>query len=241
MGLFKKSIDKVKDGFKQGFKKIADKVEERFKKLREWLNSSEFDKNDMKCQINAGAKLADFRSELQPDILSTETQCMDDLSELYDKIEELVKNRFSDLSELVQTRKKQAKEDLSGTIENYVKEHISENDEIVLTVLEMPPGDSRANAMKEQNKRVIRNAKRCFKRKLEKNARDISDEINRRLDIRIKENDDINTKRIRQLEELMEMEEKNQCIDVEKIINDCWPKLEAAQCTINILKSEVNL
>lgn len=107
----------------------------------------------------------------------------------------------------------------------------------ILEVLKMSPGPEKANKMEKQIKRVLNNAEKHFNKYLKKDAINISNEVNKRLSMRLSDQEKYMEMKINRLEKL-ENESKLNGVNVELIVNEISPQLEAAQCTISILQTD---
>ena len=215
---------------------ITGTIENAISNVKDFFGGHKYD-GSMESTINVESELADFRDSIQPDVERTEEECMNKLDLLYNQLNSLVKDEFPDLSDMIELEKENARFRLSGMIMKYVKEHLSENDDKILEVLKMSPGPEKANKMEKQIKRVLNNAEKHFNKYLKKDAINISNEVNKRLSMRLSDQEKYMEMKINRLEKL-ENESKLNGVNVELIVNEISPQLEAAQCTISILQTD---
>ena len=212
-------------------------IKSAVKTVKDFFGRVNYEDNNVASTIDVERALAEFRDSIQPDVERKEDECMDKLVLIYDELNNLVEDVFPDLSDMIEIEKENARFRLSGMIMKYVKEHLSENDDRILNVLKMPPGTERANEMEKQIDRVLKNAEKHFNKNLKKNTINISDEVNKRLSMRLSDQDKYMEMKISRLEQL-EKDIKMDSVNVELIVNEISPQLEAAQCTISVLQTD---
>ena len=230
MGLWNFIKDKIKDA------KLE--IEYRIYSIKDFFSRKKYDNTCLEDQIDVDKVLKEFRKKIEPEISQVEESCMEKISLLFNDMREKVNGRFSDLVELVDEEQTKATEKLSGTIMKYVKEHLSINDEKFVEVLKMKPGHAKDEALDAAFERVLEASQRDFSKKLKKHVEYLQEEFTTRLEIRMSDEEEQMDKRIKELTELEE-KAKSGSIDVESMINERAPIMEAAQCIIATLEMEI--
>ena len=221
--------------FRDTWYQLRYKLEDSFDWVKDRLGLSSYSSSVLENQIDVDKVLAEFRDKIQSDVSELEDHCMNEVSSLFRNLKDKTRSKFPDLLNIIDLEQKQAKKALKGTVLQYVKEHLSKNDERFLEVLKMQPGKAKSEALKMEEERVLEDANREFNQKLKIYAENILKEFNRRFDIRISNQDKQLEKSIKEMQKLEEESLRGK-IDIDKLKDSCVPIMESGQCIISVLE-----
>lgn len=234
MGFFSDVWEWTKDKLRE----IKGDMELAIYDIKSKFRRKEYDSESLEDQIDIDREMETFRKKFNPNIEQIEKACMEKAAALFDDIKDKVRDKFPDLVELIEEEQRESEKKLSGTIMKYAKEHLSKNDEKFMSVLEMEPGHAKDEALDAVFNRVLSKAQKNFNKKLKKQVLNLQEEITTRLEIRMTDEEERMNKRIKELTELEE-KAKSGNIDVDVVIDERAPIMEAAQCIIETLEVEI--
>lgn len=191
--------------------------------------------NTTKEIIDVEKELNNFKRQINPLAEEAEKAAVAEAMEHFDAFSEDLQESFPELVEVVSQRKKEAEQDLTGTIMSYVSEHVSANDEGFLAVLKMKQGDEKKDRIQRRIKTIIKSAEREFREKLKKKLKNLSDELNERLNEKIKSEEEALRSITDKYSEL-EKQASADVIDFEKLEEEAAPIIEASACIRNLLE-----
>lgn len=220
------------------FGRFFDKVLVSFDRIKDRLLRKKYDENAIKDHVDVDSVLAEFRESIQNDVEREEKKSMDAISNLFLDLMDKTKDKFSDLVEIIENEQKNAENELNGTIINYVKEHLSKNDEKFLLVLKMTTGMEKKQKMESAMSQVFDEANKEFCIKLKKYTEKILEEFTVRLNTRIDDQEKQMNLRISELEKLEE-ETEHGLVDVDALEDSCVPTMECAECILQLLGMEM--
>lgn len=203
------------------------------------LSSTNYDDNSIESRKGVEQTLAAFRSDIGDQAKEAEEGCIDSAMSCFDEFADTLEDSFPELVALVRIRQEEAEEMLTNTIINYVQEHISENDLQFQQLLEMEPGEKKKKAMKKRMQSIIDDAQDDFGRRLKEQIKLLNDELNMRLDQKIRAQE----KNLHDTEEkykILVEQQTSETLDIQKLEEECVPVMEVASCIQNVLNQEVN-
>lgn len=215
--------------------RVKEKIEDAVWWVQSKLSKKKYDEDDLEDHVDVDAVLAEFRSKIKGDVADVEKKCMDSIYRLFDDLNDITKEKFPDLVEIIKREKENAEKKLNGTIMQYVKEHLSKNDPQFLKVLEMQPGVAKDAQLNAATERVFENAEKNFNSKLKKYAEQILSEFTTRLNSRIADQEVQMNQRIEELEDLKRQAESD-IIDVKSMKDESAPAMESARCILGLLE-----
>lgn len=234
MGLFGWITDRISDAVEFVVEKVGDAVDW----VTDKLSGSKYESSNMENHVDVDRVLEDFRKSIDADVQKAETNCMEHITEIFEDLKDKTSERFPDLVEIISEEQKKAKNEMSGTIMRYVKEHLSKNDAKFLRILEMAPGAAKKEALGTYSENVINAAEKHFNSKLSKYAKNILNEFTGRLETRI-EDQELQLKiQIEELEHLKEQAERGE-LDVEELKAGGAVVMEAAGCILSLMETEM--
>lgn len=214
---------------------VCDKVATAVDWVKDKLGRKSYSSSSIDDQIDVDKVLADFRDRIQGDVDKSETKCMNNISTLFENLKVKTRSKFPDLVEIIEKEQEKAKSELSGTVMQDVKEHLSKNDPKFLKVLEMQPGKAKTEALELEAERVIGEAENAFNGKLKQYAEHIMEEFTTRLNTRISNQDEQLKESIEKMQKL-EKEANTGVIDVDSLRDSCAPVMESAECILHVLE-----
>ena len=214
-----------------------EKVEQAVEWVKDKLGNSSYDSSSVSDQIDVDKVLSEFRESIQGDIDLKEEESMNNLDTLFIDLKKKTQARFSDLVIIINEKQKEAKKELNGTVMQYIKEHLSKNDEKFVTVLKMKPGQAKQDALDVEAERIFSEADAFFCNKLKGYIEEIQREFTTRLETRLKDQECQLEEYIIRLEKMQEQTDKGD-VNVDEIINDNTPMMESAECIKMILEMD---
>lgn len=227
-------------------KKVATEAKKKFDKVVDYVagllvesvsKKKSYVGDTTKEIIDIDKELNKFNDLIRPQAEEAEKAAIADAMEHFDAFAEDLQEAFPELVDVVRLRQKEARNDLTGTIMGYVKEHVSANDETFLAVLKMKQGDAKKDRINKRIRTIIKSAKREFRAGLQKKLRNLSEELNKRLQEKIeKEEEALNTINRKYTE--LEQQASADDIDFGKLEDECAPVIEATACIRGLLEDE---
>lgn len=212
-------------------------VSEKVEAIKDKLGFNTYSHTSVEDQINVDKVLEEFRQEIESDISKAENKCMEDIVHLFAGLKEKTKERFPDLVNVINNKQEAAEKALSGTVIQYVKEHLSKNNSSFLKVLEMKPGQAKCDALDRAAKKAIEDAQSYFYNKLSTYFEEIQMEFSSRLETRLTDQDRQLDEYIMRLESLEKQAEKGK-INMDELVSECAPIMEAAGSALAVLEME---
>lgn len=205
----------------------------------EKLASKNYNSGSVESRKGVEQALATFRAEIREQANDAEETCIYSAMSRFDEFAEMLEESFPELVDLVRKRQSEAEDILTNTIINYVQEHISENDPGFEKILKMPPGAEKKKKMSEHMQSIIDDAQDYFGKQLKQQIRLLNDELNVRINQKIRAQEE-------QLEEtkrryrLLAEQQAIEALDIQKLEEECVPIKESAICIQAILGQEGN-
>lgn len=196
-----------------------------------------FDDSRIEDHIDVDAVLAELRKNIQDDVRNTEDSCMNTMDSLFDNMLDESQSVFPDIVDTIKDEQEKARRELSETVMQYVKEHLSKNDPEFVKILQMNPCEQKKNLLDMTVNKVLDDAIHEFTEKLIKYAERIQHELSRRVEIRMNDREEQMNQKLQEYEELKE-EALQGIIDVDNLVNKVTPVMEASQCLIYLLENE---
>lgn len=219
----------------------ADAFIDAAKDAAEWaaekLASKNYNSGSVESRKGVEQALATFRAEIREQANNAEETSIYSAMSRFDEFAEMLEGSFPELVALVRKRQSEAEDILTNTIINYVQEHISENDSEFEKILKMPPGEGKKREMSVRMQSIIDDAQEHFGSQLKQQIRLLNDELNVRINQKIRAQEE-------QLEEterryrLLSEQQASEALDIQKLEEECVPIKEAAICIQVILGQE---
>ena len=157
------------------------------------------------------------------------------MDKVFDKIKRIVQERYPEYVPLIEQKNMDADKRLKGSIIKYVKQKMSKNNEDFAEALSMSVGMEKQLMIENKTKEILDNAERNFYRKFNKEIDKIEDEIIKKVNERLDENDKQVNDYIFKIEEMKNDSKKN--VDIyEKARIASVPVIESSEAIIQILK-----
>lgn len=205
--------------------------------LKNKLGNKDYLRNSLSDQINVDRELEEYRESIAEKVSEEEKRHIEEVGRMFSELKEKTEGSFPDLVEIIDRKQEAAGTELSGTVMQYVKEHISKNDERFLRVLEMQPGTEKCNALDSVLRKVLEEAEALFYGKMKKYVEEVQEIFSGRLESRMEDRDKQLQEYIRRLEHLEEQADKDN-LDMDALMNECTPIMEAAGCILTLLETE---
>jgi hypothetical protein len=195
----------------------------------------EYDSEDIDDQIEVDHLLEDFRNSIKNDARDLEDECIEEMDKVFDKIKRIVQERYPEYVPLIEQKNMDADKRLKGSIIKYVKQKMSKNNEDFAEALSMSVGMEKQLMIENKTKEILDNAERNFYRKFNKEIDKIEDEIIKKVNERLDENDKQVNDYIFKIKEMKNDSKKN--VDIyEKARIASVPVIESSEAIIQILK-----
>lgn len=205
--------------------------------LKNKLGNKDYLRNSLSDQINVDRELEEYRESIAEKVSEEEKRHIEEIGRMFSELKEKTEGSFPDLVEIIDRKQEAAGTELSGTVMQYVKEHISKNDERFLRVLEMQPGTEKCNALDSVLRKVLEEAEALFYGKMKKYVEEVQEIFSGRLESRMEDRDKQLQEYIRRLEHLEEQADKDN-LDMDALMNECTSIMEAAGCILTLLETE---
>ena len=207
------------------------------KTIGDKLGKKSYSSSSLDDQIDVDKELSKFRENINGEARQVEKECMQEIDTCFLNLKQKTKERFPDLVQIVESKQANAKKELSGTIMQYVKEHLSKNDRDFVKVLEMPPGQAKKSALDVKTNQILNDAVSHFFGKLNKYMIAVQKDFTVRLTTRLVDQENQVKDYIIELEKL-EKQARDGSIDVNEVVNKCTPVMESAESIIAILEMD---
>lgn len=232
-GIASKAAKKVK----QAAAVLADAASDAIDWAKNKLGRTTYNSRSVESRVNVENTLSDFKRMIEKKAGKVEKTCADSAMEHFDAFAEDLEEHFPELVALVRTRQEEAREMLSDTIIDYVHQRVSENDADFQAVLEMAPGEEKEEALKRCMNRILRSARKEFSKKVKRQLRLLNDELNVRLEQKLKSEEET-LGAIAEKYESLERQAANETLDLRQLEEECEPVIEAAACIGRLLDEE---
>ncbi len=205
--------------------------------LSNLLGGQTYNKKSVSDHVDVDKELKQFRERINDKISELENKRINEIGGVFSELKNATKNRFPDLIEIINIKQNKASEELKGTMMQYVREHLSPNDEDFRALLEMPPGINKTSAMNREMDRIIKEAEIFFYKRLINYVAILQKEFEYRLKTRLDAQSNQLNEQINLIEEL-ELQAKNGNIDKAAVESRSIPIMEAAECMRVLLETE---
>lgn len=206
-------------------------------RVRDRLSMSSYDRHSVESRVNVEKALADFREMINERAQEVEKSSIEAAMKHFDSFADSLEDSFPELVTLVRTRQSEAEKYLSNTIIDYVHEHVSENDPEFRAVLEMQPGSEKGEALEARMNQTLEEAESVFGRRLKEQMRLLNEELNVRLEEKLKSVEDTLGNLAEKYESLEKMT-TDKTLDIQSVEQDCAPVIEAATCIQHMFGQE---
>ncbi len=205
--------------------------------LANTLGGKSYDKEDISDHINVDQELAQFRNDINDKVSDLENKRIEEIGTIFSNLKKSTQSSFPDLVEIINDKQTNVSIELKGTMMQYVREHISQNDDDFRTLLEMPKGYDKTSAINREIERITNEAQIYFYKRLVNYVKVIQQDFEYRLKSRINEQTNQLNERILFLEKL-EKQAKDGNVDKVAVESRSIPIMESAECMRVLLETE---
>lgn len=173
----------------------------------------------------------DFKQKIKSAAKKEEAKCFSEAMKFFNQLVEALKvdPQFSSVCGIVESKKKETENQLSGTISGYVQKCLSENDSQFEAVLRMNPGKEKEKAVQERIDLILEEAVKEFNKKLCNAVTTLNNDLCSRLDEIAKREKGQLQQKTNAYQDLL-CQKSNGSVDLERLKMDYLPVAEINNC-----------